>query len=138
MRMQELIDYLKNNEEVGRNKPISEVKIAIGILKLKETGFPELTAEHQMLLRHFNGLSNNGCFIFGINTESSFFPDILDYNVREKEQLAEGELIIGHNDAFWLLYNAESKKYRLIDPDDGSTEGETENLAEAIPYLLHI
>ena len=36
MTMQELIDYLKQNEEIGRNRPTSEVKIAIGVLKLKE------------------------------------------------------------------------------------------------------
>lgn len=40
MTMQELIDYLKQNEEIGRNRPTSEVKIAIGVLKLKEAGFP--------------------------------------------------------------------------------------------------
>ena len=84
MTMQELIDYLKQNEEIGRNRPTSEVKIAIGVLKLKEAGFPEPAAEYHTLLRNFNGLSNNGCFILGINTERSFFPDILDYNVREK------------------------------------------------------
>lgn len=73
MTMQELIDYLKQNEEIGRNRPTSEVKIAIGVLKLKEAGFPEPAAEYHTLLRNFNGLSNNGCFILGINTESSFF-----------------------------------------------------------------
>ena len=64
MTMQELIDYLKQNEEIGRNRPTSEVKIAIGVLKLKEAGFPEPAAEYHTLLRNFNGLSNNGCFIF--------------------------------------------------------------------------
>ena len=47
MTMQELIDYLKQNEEIGRNRPTSEVKIAIGVLKLKEAGFPEPAAEYQ-------------------------------------------------------------------------------------------
>ena len=46
MTMQELIDYLKQNEEIGRNRPTSEVKIAIGVLKLKEAGFPEPAAEY--------------------------------------------------------------------------------------------
>lgn len=138
MTMQELIDYLKQNEEIGRNRPTSEVKIAIGVLKLNEAGFPEPAAEYHTLLRNFNGLSNNGCFILGINTESSFFPDILDYNVREKENLAAGELVLGYNDAFRLIYDAENKKYRLVDPDDGSEEGATESLAEAVPYILHV
>lgn len=138
MTMQELIDYLKQNEEIGRNRPTSEVKIAIGVLKLKEAGFPEPAAEYHTLLRNFNGLSNNGCFILGINTESSFFPDILDYNVREKENLAAGELVLGYNDAFRLIYDAENKKYRFVDPDDGSEEGATESLAEAVPYILHV
>ena len=101
-------------------------------------GFPEPAAEYHTLLRNFNGLSNNGCFILGINTESSFFPDILDYNVREKENLAAGELVLGYNDAFRLIYDAENKKYRLVDPDDGSEEGATESLAEAVPYILHV
>ena len=117
MTMQELIDYLKQNEEIGRNRPTSEVKIAIGVLKLKEAGFPEPAAEYHTLLRNFNGLSNNGCFILGINT---------------------GELVLGYNDAFRLIYDAENKKYRLVDPDDGSEEGATESLAEAVPYILHV
>ncbi len=34
MNTQELIDFLQQNDEVGRNKPSTEVKIAMGTLKL--------------------------------------------------------------------------------------------------------
>ena len=39
MNIQELIDFLQQNDEVGRNKPSTEVKIAMGTLKLKQEGF---------------------------------------------------------------------------------------------------
>ncbi len=138
MTTDELINYLKENEEVGRNRPISEVKIAIGVLKMKEAGFPEPGTEYYKLLRHFNGLSNNGCFMLGINTESPFFPDLLQYNSKEKENIAAGEVILGYNEAFWLVYNSENKKYRIIDPDDNSEEGSTDHLADALPVILRI
>lgn len=138
MTVQELIDYLKQNEDIGRNKPISEVKIAIGVLKLKEAGLPEPCTDYYKLLRNFNGISNNGCYIMGINPESTFFPNLVDYNLREKENLEKNEIILGYDDAYWLVYNQNSKKYRIIDPDDYSEEGTTDNFAEAVPYILHI
>ena len=68
MNMDELIEYLKQNEDIGRNKPTTEVKIAIGVLRLKEAGFPDPGTEYHKLLRHFNGLSNNGFIMLVINT----------------------------------------------------------------------
>jgi len=65
MTMQELIDYLKQNEEIGRNRPTSEVKIAIGVLKLKEAGFPEPAAEYHTLLRQFQRFVQQRLFYFG-------------------------------------------------------------------------
>ncbi len=138
MNMDELIEYLKQNEDIGRNKPTTEVKIAIGVLRLKEAGFPDPGTEYHKLLRHFNGLSNNGCIMLGINTESSLFPEMLAYNVQEKENIAPGEIVLGYNDGFWLTYNSDRQAYRIIDPDDGTEEGSSRFLAEVVPYILHI
>ena len=138
MTMDELIEYLRQNEDIGRNKPTTEVKIAIGVLRLKEAGFPDPGAEYHKLLRAFNGLSNNGCTILGINTENSLFPDLIAYNMREKENIRLGEVVLGYDDSYWLVGNPEQKKYRIIDPEDGSEEGATESLAELIPYIMHI
>ena len=138
MTVQELIDYIKQDENIGRNKPISEVKIAIGVLKLKDGGFPEPCVDYYKLLRNFNGLSNNGCYVLGINPESAFFPNLIDYNLKEKENLNQGEIILGSDDSYWLFYNHNSKKYRVIDPDDYSVATTTDNFAEAVPYILHI
>ena len=138
MTMDELIEILRHNEDVGRNKPTTEVKIAIGVLRLKDAGFPDPGAEYHKLLRAFNGLSNNGCTILGINTENSLFPDLIAYNMREKENIRPGEVVLGYDDSYWLVGNPEQKKYRIIDPEDGSEEGATESLAELVPYIMHI
>ncbi len=138
MTMDELIEYLRQNEDIGRNKPTTEVKIAIGVLRLKEAGFPDPGAEYHKLLRAFNGLSNNGCTILGINTENSLFPDLIAYNMREKENIRLGEVVLGYDDSYWLVGNPEQKKYRIIDPEDGSEEGSAESLAELVPYIMHI
>lgn len=138
MTMDELIEYLRQNEDIGRNKPTTEVKIAIGVLRLKEAGFPDPGAEYHKLLRAFNGLSNNGCTILGINTENSLFPDLIAYNMREKENIRLGEVVLGYDDSYWLVGNPEQKKYRIIDPEDDTEEGSAESLAELVPYIMHI
>ncbi len=138
MTIQELIDYIKQNDEVGCNKATSDVKIAIGVLKLKEAGLPEPSTDYYKLLRQFNGLSNNGGYVMGINPESTFFPNLIDYNLKEKENLNTGEIILGYDDDYWLIYNQNNKNYKIVDPDDGSEEGTSNNLADIIPYVLHI
>lgn len=137
MNIQELIDFLQQNDEVGRNKPSTEVKIAMGTLKLKQEGFAQPLPDFYKLLRKFNGLSNNGCFILGINPESTMFPDLLDYNLRHRLDMPEA-VILGYNDAFQLVYSANDEKYHIVDKDDGSEEGCSDNLADVVPYILHI
>ena len=138
MTIQELIEYLKNDEEIGRNIPTSEVKIAIGVLKLKEAGIAEPCVDFYKLLRNFNGLSNNGCYILGINPENNFFQNLIDYNVKQKDNLTKNEIILGYDDAHWMVYNQTDKNYKIIDPDDGSEEATTKDLAEAVAFILHI
>ena len=135
MTMDELIEILRHNEDVGRNKPTTEVKIAIGVLRLKEAGFPDPGAEYHKLLRAFNGLSNNGCTILGINTENSLFPDLIAYNMREKENIRPGEVVLGYDDSYWLVGNPEQKK--ISDYRPRRRFGRRRNRISCGAYPLH-
>ena len=138
MLMSELIDFLNENDEVGLNQPTTEVKIAIANIKLRQLGLPQPGKDFHKLLQKFNGLSNNGCVILGINHKKTIFPDIVDYNELNLQRNTLKEVILGYDDAFWLTYNENTKKYRIIDPDDETEEASSENLADMIPYILHI
>jgi hypothetical protein len=139
MLLDELLDYIEENCEIGFNKGTTDIQIALANVKLKQANIPTIPKDFALLLKHFNGLSNNGSIILGVNTGSPLFPDLVDLNIKIFAEEDETSLIIlGYDEIFYLIYDDEEEIYRIIDKDDFEEETSTTKLTEIIPYLLKI
>lgn len=138
MTFEELITYLKNDSELGLNTATSEVQIALANVKLKQANLPPIPEDFGKLLKNFNGISNNGSIILGVNTGTAMFPELVKFNVQTIGNQESSSIILGYDDMYYLIYDYERKAYRIIDKDDFSEEAETIDFAQIITYLLKV
>ncbi|MBR1648375.1 MAG: hypothetical protein IJ689_02110 [Alphaproteobacteria bacterium] len=138
MSLEILFKSIEENEEIGRNEPVSEPLIMSANLELRRAGVVAMPREFWEVLKKYNGLSHEGNVIFGIGTGTEFFPDLVEVNTR----LLQGEdaecVILGQDDDFYLIYDEQTKLYRIIDQTDFAEEVRTSDLAYAIAWILKI
>ena len=140
MNKEEFLSIITEEEYVGLNEPTTDAQIAMVNMKLQKSGLPKLPAEFADLLKLYNGMSNDGNVIFGINTDTAFFPDLLDFNSKIVSLSSEPVdcLILGHDEEFLLAWYPQEEVYRIIDSDDFSEYRLAPDLFWAIMWILKI
>ncbi len=139
MSLEQLIQILDENEEVGKNdSDINDMQIAVANIKLRKNGIAQIPDDFATLLKKYNGLSCGGNTIFGINTGTSFFPDLVDFNINMLADEDVSCVILGQDDDFYLIYDEEKLCYRIIDQSDFFEELSTDDLTTAVTWILKI
>lgn len=133
------MDITKLAEYVGCNKPASEVQVRICNVKLKQNKLPELPENYGKLLKLYNGFSNDDSQIFGAEIKNNnWYKDIVNFNISYFKNNPAKWLILGESSFFYFVYDAQQKKYYVVDRDSLEEELATENFLFAIEYMLQI
>ena len=138
MSLEQLVSLLDENEGIGKNDAASNVQISIANVKLRKNGINEIPLEFAELLKKYNGLSYDGNVIFGIDTKTSFFPDLIEFNLDILKDQKTSCVILGQDDDNFLVYDYEPKQYRIIDKDDFEEKVKTDDLTYAVAWILKI
>ena len=139
MNLEQLSVLLNDNDEVGKNEPgIGSMQITVADIKLRKNGIPAIPADFSQLLKKYNGLSCNGNTIFGLNTGTSFFPDLLDFNIKLLKDEDSSCIILWQDDEFYLVYDEDAAAYRIIDQSDFEERLRTSSLPEAVTWILKL
>ncbi len=138
MSLEQLVSILDENEEVGKNEPATAVQISIANVKLRKERINEIPPEFGELLKRYNGLSCDGNVIFGVDTGTMFFPDLVVVNSHILKDEETSCIILGQDEQNFLVYDYEPKKYRIIDQEDFEEKVSTDDLAYAVAWILKI
>lgn len=133
-----LEQLLSENDEIGKNNAASAVQINIANVKLRKNGINEIPQDFAEMLKTHNGLSCDGNVIFGVDTKTMFFPDLVDVNCRILKDEDTSCIILGQDEDNFLVYDYETKKYRIIDQEDFEEKVRTDDLAYAVAWILKI
>ncbi|MBR5482919.1 MAG: hypothetical protein IKV11_02520, partial [Alphaproteobacteria bacterium] len=118
MSFDKLISILAENDEVGKNNPCTDMQITVANVKLRRNNIPNIPVDFAELLKKYNGLSCDGNTIFGVATETMFFPDLVDFNISIFEDEETASIVLGQDEDFYLIYDYIQKTYRIIDKFD--------------------
>ena len=138
MSFDKLISILAENEEVGKNNPCTDMQITVANVKLRKNNVPNIPADFAELLKKYNGLSCDGNTIFGIATETMFFPDLVDFNISLFEDEETTSIVLGQDEDFYLIYDYAAKTYRIIDKFDFEERIRSNELLDVITWILKI
>lgn len=131
------VDIIK--EQVGCNEPATEAQIKICNLKLKQNNLPELPTEYSDVLKICNGFSNEDVSVFGVEIKNNnWYEDVADFNISYFHGNSAQWLILGKNDFFFFVYDAEQKIYYVVDRDTMDDECSSSDLAIPLQYILRI
>ncbi len=133
--MTDLAKVLKS-QNIGCNKPLSEAQIKIANIKLKQCGLPEIPSDFAAIIREANGFSNEGALVFGVETASNFFEDLVLFNQQFFRKRPSSKLILGYDECFYFLYEDKDKTYKIVDKDTLEEENSTTSPDELIGFLL--
>ena len=148
MSFDKLISILAENDEVGKNNPCTDMQITVANVKLRRNNIPNIPADFAELLKKYNGLSCDGNTIFGVATETMFFPDLVDFNISLLKEIANlkasiedeetANIVLGQDEDFYLIYDYIQKTYRIIDKFDFEERIRSNELLDVITWILKI
>ena len=138
MSFDKLISILAENDEVGKNNPCTDMQITVANVKLRRNNIPNIPADFAELLKKYNGLSCDGNTIFGVATETMFFPDLVDFNISIFEDEETANIVLGQDEDFYLIYDYIQKTYRIIDKFDFEERIRSNELLDVITWILKI
>ena len=138
MSFDKLISILAENDEVGKNNPCTDMQITVANVKLRRNNIPNIPVDFAELLKKYNGLSCDGNTIFGVATETMFFPDLVDFNISIFEDEETASIVLGQDEDFYLIYDYIQKTYRIIDKFDFEERIRSNELLDVITWILKI
>lgn len=138
MSFDKLISILAENDEVGKNNPCTDMQITVANVKLRRNNIPNIPVDFAELLKKYNGLSCDGNTIFGVATETMFFPDLVDFNISLFEDEETASIVLGQDEDFYLIYDYIQKTYRIIDKFDFEERIRSNELLDVITWILKI
>ena len=138
MNLEQFIEIINQNEEIGKNDAATDVQISIASIRLRKSGLNEIPDDFAMLLKKYNGLSCDGNVIFGVDTQTMFFPDLVEFNMDILENEETSCIILGQDEEDFLVYDYDVKKYRIIDQEDFEEKLKTTDLFYAVAWILKI
>lgn len=137
MKTDSLIEAIKLSE-FGQNEPASVADISRARVALKLAKLPPLPEEYEQVLMSFNGLSNDGPLLLGVEENNNFFPNVVKYNKDFFKAAKADFLILGYDDFFYLIFDDNDKKYKIVDQDDFGEIIVSEDISTPLAYLLHL
>ena len=140
MNKEDFLSIIADEDYVGLNDPTTDAQIAMVNMKLQKSGLPKMPQDFSDLLKLYNGISYEGNVIFGINTDTDFFPDLVTFNsqiISYSDEAADC-LILGRDEEFLLAWYPHDGIYRIIDSDDFSEYRAAPDLYWAILWILKI
>lgn len=138
MNLEQFIEIIDQNEEIGKNDPATSVQINIANVRLKKNGIGEIPDDFEMLLKKYNGLSCDGNVIFGVDTKTMFFPDLVEFNIDILENEESACVILGQDEENFLVYDYDVQKYRIFEQGDFEEKITTDDLFYAVAWILKI
>jgi len=138
MNLEQFIEIIDQNEEIGKNDPATSVQINIANVRLKKNGIGEIPDDFAMLLKKYNGLSCDGNVIFGVDTKTMFFPDLVEFNIDILENEESACVILGQDEENFLVYDYDVQKYRIFEQGDFEEKITTDDLFYAVAWILKI
>jgi len=105
---------------------------------LKKNGIGEIPDDFAMLLKKYNGLSCDGNVIFGVDTKTMFFPDLVEFNIDILENEESACVILGQDEENFLVYDYDVQKYRIFEQGDFEEKITTDDLFYAVAWILKI
>ena len=129
---------MAENDEVGKNNPCTDMQITVANVKLRRNNIPNIPVDFAELLKKYNGLSCDGNTIFGVATETMFFPDLVDFNISLFEDEETASIVLGQDEDFYLIYDYIQKTYRIIDKFDFEERIRSNELLDVITWILKI
>ena len=138
MNLEQFIEIIDQNEEIGKNDPATSVQINIANVRLKKNGIGEIPDDFAMLLKKYNGLSYDGNVIFGVDTKTMFFPDLVEFNIDILENEESACVILGQDEENFLVYDYDIQKYRIFEQGDFEEKITTDDLFYAVAWILKI
>ncbi len=125
--------------ETGCNNPATKAQLKIANLKLKTLKLPELPAEFLQILELSNGLSNEGANVFGVEIKTnSFYYDLVEYNTHFFKNQPSNWLILGFDESFYFVYDAQKERYTLIDQDSFFENISSQQLEPVLKQFLRL
>ena len=134
--MQELINMISDDNEIGKNTPVDSGKLLVEKVYLKHKYKIELPEEFIEFLKNFNGLSADDAKILGIHPTSGFYKDIIEFNDTAILHDSADKIILGYDDFDYMVYNQSTKTYQMLEKLNNDLTDETPNLEEAIRYII--
>ena len=134
-----MLDFDRIKGQVGCNEPATEAQIKICNLRLKQNNLPELPTDYCDILKIYNGLSNEDASVFGVEIKNNnWYEDVADFNISYFNGNSAQWLILGKDNFFFFVYDAEQKMYYIVDRDTMDDECSSPDVAVPINYILRI
>ena len=137
MKTDKLIEAIEL-AEIGRNDPATAKDVSLTRVTLKMAKLPAMPDEYEKLLISFNGLSNDGPVMLGVEEGNNFFPNVAKYNKNFFKESKADFLVLGYDDFYYMIFDETDKKYNIVDRDDFGEIIVSEEIAGPLAYLMHI
>lgn len=124
--------------EIGKNDAANPSDIAMARVELKKSGLPNLPEEYSQVLLKFNGLSNEGAVLLGVEKGNNFFPSVVTYNQDFFKGAKTDFLILGYDNFYYLIFDEKDNKYKIVDQDDFEEITSSAEISDCLAYLMHI
>lgn len=136
--MNELLEVILNDSEIECGGSLEMRRLMLYNHNLKEIGLAELPEDLMRFLHQANGIWFDGASIFGAEPASGLFTDIMSANLDLNRDDRNEVLVLGEDENDFLIYDAASGLYQIIDKVDGMVWAKYTSLKEAVEHILKI
>lgn len=136
--MNRLFERLRKIRPGYLGKPVNVKKIILAQKELAQNRNAPLPKGFLEFLHRCNGISYDGAGIFGIAPEGRIFLDIVPANQMSPFSGCPELVILGCDEFDYLAYNAECRRYQIIDKEDLEVLEEYSDIEPAILHILKI
>ena len=136
--MNELIELIKNDEEIIKGMPADVESIIAKNIELKEQNLVEIPKDFIDLLSIFNGISLEEAEIFAFNPDTEGFNNLLDINQHIVKEDGFNIIFLGKDAESYFIYDEESEEYQTIDMEELDVIDASQDFHEALEFFLSI
>ena len=135
-----MLDFISSisNTDLGKNSPATSADLSLARIALKKSDLPNLPEEYSQVLLKFNGLSNEGAVLLGVEKGNNFFPNVITYNQNFFKGTKTDFLILGYDNFYYLIFDEKDNKYKIVDQDDFEEITSSAEISDCLTYLMHI
>ena len=101
-----------------KGKPLDQTKLIMTQRRLMLNNMPQIPDDYIKVLHEYNSLACDGCVIFGISPRDETDLDLITENALIHHNFKTDVLILGWNELEYLIWNAMTSKYQIVDKVD--------------------